>query len=131
MKKNILAVLLMTFSVSVFAQSLNEKVLSKSLSDWQPLAIKDKNNIITVTMNEDRVTPQIFLSVVENGVCDPTWFDYKKTSFLKKTEEIRILNRHDYQGLVLEQPLATCMEAGKSKDFNIIINSHTHSHTNY
>ncbi|EAS0523632.1 hypothetical protein EX076_16880 [Salmonella enterica] len=131
MKKNILAMLLITFSVSAFAQSLNEKVLSKSLSDWQPLAIKDKNNIITVTMNEDRVTPEIFLFVVTNGVCDPTWFDYKKTSFLKKTEEIRILNRHDYQGLVLEQPLATCVEAGKAKDSNIIINSHTHSHTNY
>ncbi|EAP9510779.1 hypothetical protein ET428_24735, partial [Salmonella enterica] len=118
-------------SVSVFAQSLNEKVLSKSLNDWQPLAIKDKNNIITVTMNDGRVTPEIFLSVVENGVCDPTWFDYKKTSFLKKTEEIRILNRHDYQGLVLEKPLATCMEARKAKDFYIIISSHTHSHTNY
>ncbi|EKS2238958.1 hypothetical protein QBG86_004389 [Salmonella enterica] len=130
MKKNILAVLLMTFSVSVFAQSLNEKVLSKSLSDWQPLAIKDKNNIITVTMNEDRVTPELYLFVIKNGVCYPVWFESKNTSFLSKTEKVRILNKYDYQGLVLDQPRSACLEAKKAKDSSIIINGHTHSHTN-
>jgi hypothetical protein len=81
-------------------------------------------------MNEDRVTTQIYESVIEMGVCPPLWFEAKKTGYLKNTKEIHVLNRHSYSGFVFEDPKSTCNAVGKAKgdDGRRVIAFHTHTH---
>ncbi|PHM73730.1 hypothetical protein [Xenorhabdus kozodoii] len=70
MKKYIVTLLLLT-SFGVFAQSTNHSVLQKSMRMWQPLSISDSEGIVTLTMNEDRVTDKIYHAVINMGVCSP------------------------------------------------------------
>ncbi|MEQ1968399.1 hypothetical protein ABLA30_15600 [Xenorhabdus nematophila] len=131
MKKYIVTLLLLT-SFGVFAQSTNHSVLQKSMKIWQPLSISDRDNVVTLTMNEDRITDNIYHAVIKGGVCAPLWFDDKNTSYLKKTKEIRVLNRHNYSGYVFENPRSSCDEVGKATNdkTSLIIASHTRGHTN-
>ncbi|WP_338803322.1 hypothetical protein WDV76_14100 [Xenorhabdus griffiniae] len=131
MKKYICTLLLLA-SCGVFAQSTNLSALQKSMKMWQPLSISDSGDIVTLTMNEDRVTDKIYHSVIEYGICAPLWLDDKNTSYLKNTKEIRVLNKHNYIGYVFENPRASCGELGKVTDENVslTISSHTHWHTN-
>ncbi|WP_049089333.1 hypothetical protein [Klebsiella grimontii] len=121
--------LLFLFSTSMVAHASNLTVLQKSLKDWAPISISDKQGIIEIVMNEDRMTPQIYNAVIGMGVCPPLWFEAKGSSYLKNTKEVRVLNRHSHSGFVLESPKASCNEAGKAVGDNgtIVINSHTHS----
>lgn len=122
--------ILLACSFCSFAQSNNQTVLQKSLKDWGPISISEKQGVITVTLNEDRVTSQIYEAVIEMGVCPPLWFDAKKTSYLKNTKEIHVLNRHSYAGFVFEDPKSTCEAVGKAKgdDGKRVIAFHTHTH---
>ncbi|PHM54764.1 hypothetical protein Xhom_02720 [Xenorhabdus hominickii] len=63
------------------------------------------------------------------GVCSPLWLD-GKTSYLKNTKEIRVLNKHNHAGYVFENPRSSCDEVGKATDdkANLIILSHTHGY---
>ncbi|MBE8597217.1 hypothetical protein [Xenorhabdus sp. BG5] len=98
---------------------------------WQPLSINDNGNIVTLTMNEDRITDTIYHSVIRYGVYSPLWLD-DKNSYLKNTKEVRVLNRHNHSGYVFENPRASCDEVGKATNdkIGLIISSHTHGHTN-
>ncbi|MFJ5480894.1 hypothetical protein [Pectobacterium carotovorum] len=129
MKKYIPALLIMA-SFSTFAQSHNQSTLQKSLSPWKPLAISESAGAIAITMNEDRITPEIYSAVIKMGVCTPLWFGDKKSAYLKNTKEISILNRNNHSGFVFENPKSSCEEAGKAKDGggDIVISSNTHSY---
>jgi len=128
MRKVALALLLGAVSVSTFAQSSNISILTKSTNDWQPLAITDKSGIVTITMNEAQVTPELYDFVAMWGICSPLWLDSKNKTFLKTTKEIRILNKFNYSGYIFENPHSACNEAGKVEEdqAKVIILSHTH-----
>ncbi|MDX7988240.1 hypothetical protein FE392_13010 [Xenorhabdus sp. 12] len=130
--KKIICALFLLASFNVFAQSINDAVLQKSMKGWQPLSISDSGNIITLTMNEDQITKDIYQAVIKMGVCAPLWLAEKGTSYLKKTKEIKVLNRHSYSGYVFENPRSSCDELGKVADdrVSLTILSHTHVHSN-
>ncbi|HBR5116635.1 hypothetical protein AAHU41_09870 [Klebsiella pneumoniae] len=102
MKKLVLSLLLV--SASVAAQASNEAVLQKSLKPWNPLSIESNSGVVTLVMNEDSVTTQIYNSVIRMGVCGPIWLNPQKTTYLKNTKEVRVLNRYAHSGFVFENP---------------------------
>ncbi len=124
-----LLMLLILISFSTFAQKHNESVLQKSLKPWNPLSIEDNAGVITLVMNEDSVTTQIYNSVIRMGVCSALWLNPQKSAYLKNTKEVRVLNRHAHGGFVFEDPRSSCGEAGQAKgdDSELIIASHTHA----
>ncbi|MEQ1968948.1 hypothetical protein ABLA30_18535, partial [Xenorhabdus nematophila] len=67
--KKVICTLFLLVSFGVFAQSTNDSILQKSMKSWQPLSISDKWGIITLTMNEDRITNDIYKAVINIGVC--------------------------------------------------------------
>lgn len=130
--KKITCALLLLSSFGAFAQTANQAILQNSLKPWQPLSIDDTEGVVTLTMNEDRISNTIYEAVVKGSICAPVWFEDKKTAFLKNTKEIRVLNKHSWSGMVFENPRASCDEVGKAMDGDdkVIIMSHTHMHSN-
>lgn len=122
--------MLLAASFGVFAQPNNMAVLQKSLKPWQPLSINEHGGAITLTLNEDRVTTEIYEAVIAGGVCAPSWLETKKTGYLKNAKEVRVLNRNNSAGFVFENPKSSCDEVGKAKgdDGKLVISSHTHSY---
>lgn len=127
MRKVALALLLTITSVPAIAQSVNVQMLKKSLNEWQPLNISEDHNIITVTMKEPQITPDFYDFVAPQGICSPLWLDDKKGLYLKNIKEVRILNKFNAFGYVLETPRAICDEAGKAqpKESKVLILSKT------
>ncbi|AID90815.1 hypothetical protein [Klebsiella michiganensis] len=127
MKKLVLSLFLV--SASVTAQASNEAVLQKSLKPWNPLSIESSAGVVTLVMNEDSVTTQIFNSIIRMGVCSPLWLNPQKNTYLKNTKEVRVLNRYSHSGFVFENPRSSCNEAGQAKGdgSELIIASHTHA----
>lgn len=127
MKKLVLSLFLV--SASVTAQASNEAVLQKSLKPWNPLSIESSAGVVTLVMNEDSVTTQIFNSIIRMGVCSPLWLSPQKNTYLKNTKEVRVLNRYSHSGFVFENPRSSCNEAGQAKGdgSELIIASHTHA----
>lgn len=131
--KKTLCLLALCISFSAIAQASDVNILQKSLKPWQPLAINEKNNIVIVNMNEGEVTSDVYLAVIRSGVCVPAW-DKKNAAYLKNTKEVRILNKHNYMGYVLENPRSTCDDVGAAvgdNATNSIILSHTHMNMNH
>lgn len=128
MRKVALAVIFTFVSAPALAQSVNVQLLQKSFKQWQPLGVSEEGNIITITMNEARITPELYDFAAEQGVCSPLWLDDKKATYLIKTKEIRVLNKFNSAGYVLETPRAICNEAGKTQpeQSKILILSKTH-----
>ena len=127
MKKLVLSLFLV--SASVTAQASNEAVLQKSLKPWNPLSIESSAGVVTLVMNEDSVTTQIFNSIIRMGVCSPLCLNPQKNTYLKNTKEVRVLNRYSHSGFVFENPRSSCNEAGQAKGdgSELIIASHTHA----
>lgn len=130
--KKITCALLLLSSFCASAQTANQTTLQKSLAPWQPLSIQDEDGVITLTMNEDRVSDTIYETVIKDGVCAPIWLGDAKPSYLKKTKEIHVLNRHSWAGYVFENPKSSCDAIGKAKDGNdkILLMSRTRMHSN-
>ncbi|MBP2846322.1 MULTISPECIES: hypothetical protein [Dickeya] len=128
MKKCTCALLLLA-SFCASAQSINHSVLQKSLKPWHPIIFSENGGVIRLTMNEDRVSNEIYESVILMGVCTPLWFEAKKTAYLNKIKEIHVLNRNSRSGFIFESPKSSCEEVGKAKGDGgkIVIAAHTHS----
>ncbi|HDH1443488.1 hypothetical protein I8N75_09465 [Klebsiella quasipneumoniae] len=121
--------LLLLASASVTAQTSNESVLQKSLKPWRPLSINDNGGIITMVTNEDRVTPQVYESIILMGVCLPFLSQNAHVWYLKNTSEVHVLNRFGRNGFAFESPRKSCKEAAKSKgdDAGLVISTYTHN----
>lgn len=126
--KRTLVVLLALSSFGCFAKSATLPTLNKSMKDWQPISVIEDKGVITITLNEAQVTPDIYDSVSLLGICTPLWPDSQKTSYLKNIKEVRVLNKFNYSGYIFESPRAACDEAGKAQpeQSKIIILSHSH-----
>ncbi|PWC09600.1 hypothetical protein [Brenneria corticis] len=126
MKRSIFVVALLT-SFAASAQSSNLSVLKESLNDMQPLSIIDSKGVITIALDESRITPEIYDTAIY-GVCYPVWLDKENTSYLKNTKEVQILNNFSYTGYIFENPRDTCDKVGKEQPeqskVTILSNSH-------
>ena len=117
----------------VSAQSHDVETLQNELKIWQPIAIKNHKNIISITLNENQITPQIYHSVISEGICSGIWLHSSPNGFLKSIKEIRVLNKHSYQGYALTDPLVTCNEMGTAQNENdgkVFMLSHSRLFTN-
>jgi len=100
------------------AQSSDVQALQNEVKMWQPINIQQQKTIITITLNENQITPQIYHAVISDGICSGIWLHSTPDDFLKSIKEIRVLNKHSYQGYALTDPLATCNEMGMAQDEN-------------
>ncbi|HEY1843632.1 MAG TPA: hypothetical protein VGH05_02095 [Buttiauxella sp.] len=126
--KSTTAVVAIFLSITAHAQTNNVKTLQKQLKLWQPIEITEKNNIATVILNENRITPDIYEAVITTGVCSDVWTKDVPNTYMKTTKELHVLNKHKAMGYVLEKPLATCDEMGKESPerAKVIMLSNTH-----
>lgn len=98
------------------AQNKDVQTLQKELKVWQPTKIAQENNVITISLNENQVTSQIYHSVISEGVCTGIWLHSVPDNFLKPVKELRVLNKHSYLGYALSNPLTICKEMGAAQD---------------
>lgn len=119
-------VLLGSALIANTALASDTATIEKSLRPWQPLEVKKNKDVITVALNQDMVTTQIYEAVASMGVCPSVWG--APASYLKSVKEINILNKNKHSGFVLENPKTTCNEVGNAKGdkVNIILNANTH-----
>ena len=119
-------VLLGSALIANTALASDAATIEKSLRPWQPLEVKKSKDAITVTLNQDMVTTQIYEAVARMGVCPSVWG--APDSYLKSVKEISILNKNKHSGFVLENPKSTCNEMGKATGdkANITLNANTH-----
>lgn len=113
---------------SYTAQANDISVMKKSLKPWQPIEVSKSGDILTVVLNENRITPDVYDAVISSGACMDIWTKDVPAKYLKSTKELHILNKHKAQGYVLEQPLNACNEMGKEQPerAKVIMLSHTH-----
>lgn len=114
----------------VYAQSQNQSVLQKSLKPWKPVSITESSRVITIALDENSVTSEIYELVVESGICAPLWSGSQKSGYLSGVKEVQVLNKHSFAGFVFENPGSSCKEVGEAKGDSgkIAIASHTHIH---
>ena len=126
--KAAIAIVAILLSISAHAQTNNVKTLQKQLRLWQPIEIKENNNIVTVVLDANQVTPEIYDAVISSGICMDVWTKDVPNGYMKTTKELHVLNKHKAMGYVLEKPLATCDEMGKesTERAKVIMLSNTH-----
>lgn len=120
-------------SGSACAQNKDVQTLQKELKMWQPIDIKQQKDIVTITLNENQVTPSIYHAVISDGICFGIWLHSTPGGFLKSVKEIRVLNKHSYKGYALTAPLTACNEMGSAKNENdgkVLLFSHSRLFTN-
>ncbi|KLP68060.1 hypothetical protein A9X61_15215 [Enterobacter asburiae] len=121
--------LLLSLVLTSFTSQANDvATLKKSLKPWQPIEVSKSGDTLTVVLNENRITPDVYDAVISSGACMDIWTKDVPAKYLKSTKELHILNKHKAQGYVLEQPLNTCNEMGKEQPerAKVIMLSHTH-----
>jgi hypothetical protein len=126
--KTIITVFAILLSFTAHAQTNNVKTLQKQLKPWQPIEILENDNVITVILDANQVTPEIYDAVINSGLCMDVWTKDVPDSYMKTTKELHVLNKHKAFGYVLEQPLATCNEMGKEPEdrAKVLMLSKTH-----
>jgi len=95
-----------------FADPTNE--LLKALSPWDALSITEKNGELLIVLNENRVTSDIFYSVIDTGFCIPAWLDEKKA--VENIKKVTVLNKHSHQGYILTNGVESCNERADKKN---------------
>lgn len=130
-KKITLAIFLST-SCSAYAQTANEQILKKALAAWQPIEVKQQNDVITIIFDTNEITSEAYNPMIVTGVCPPLWSQGEKGGYLKSIKEIHLLNKHAFTGLVFENPKSTCADMGQAmpKESNVILFSNTRQYKN-
>ncbi|HCE0277661.1 hypothetical protein ACYBFV_19585 [Klebsiella pneumoniae] len=99
-------------SCSAFSQSVDIRVLKKSLNPWQPIEIMDNKNISKIVLPTTTVTSDAYEALISSGVCTPVWVKDAPEGYLKNTKEIHVVNKFSAQGYTFENPLITCKKMG-------------------
>ncbi|HBR3251942.1 TPA: hypothetical protein L9R97_003917 [Klebsiella pneumoniae] len=99
-------------SCSAFSQSVDIRVLKKSLNPWQPIEIMDSKIVLPTTT----VTSDAYEALISSGVCTPVWVKDAPEGYLKNTKEIHVVNKFSTQGYTFENPLITCKKMGALMD---------------
>lgn len=121
--------LLLSLALMSFTSQANDaSTLKKSLKPWQPIEVSKNSDTLTVVLNENRITPDVYDAVISSGACMDIWTKDVPAKYLETVKELRILNKHKAQGYVLEKPLTTCNEMGKEQPerAKVIMLANTH-----
>lgn len=93
---------------------------------WAPDSVAVQNGTLTIVLPQDRITDQIYLSVIKFGLCMAPL----RGLDLHEVENIEILNRHSAQGFVYERGISDCAEfndrPANDRTTDIEIMGHTH-----
>jgi len=96
------------------------------LEMWAPESVAYQSATLTIILPQDRITDQIYLSVIKFGLCMAPLQGVD----LLAVETIEILNRHAAQGLVYERGLSDCTAfnerpaSDRTTDVEILGNTH-------
>jgi hypothetical protein len=99
---------------------------SRLLEMWSPDSVAFESGTLTVVLPQDRITEQIYLSVIKFGLC----LGPLQGVDLQAVEKIEIINRHTTQGYVYEGGLADCTRFNdraannRTTDIEILGNTH-------
>ena len=107
MRKGLLALSLV--SASALAAPAPE-VITRNLGAWAPQTVTLDSGVLTVVTPQDRVTDQIYMAVLRDGVCGSLWMNPDSWSGVS---EVKVLNRHAHQGYVFEGGEAECNKLGE------------------
>lgn len=86
--------------------------LLEILDTWEPKSVEIKDKIITIALNEKRVTKTIYEAVIKLGVCMTMYLGNK--TFLDDVSKIIVLNEYSYQGWEFDQPKEACTKMGEA-----------------
>lgn len=93
---------------------------------WAPNSVAVQNGTLTIVLPQDRITDQIYLSVIKFGLCMAPLQGLD----LHDVQNIEILNRHSAQGFVYERGISDCAEfndrPANDRTTDIEIMGHTH-----
>lgn len=105
----------------------NEGQIAESLALWDPVSVEVSNGIATITTREQRVTEQIYTSVISLGICFGL---LSNPESLAGIQEIRVLNSFGRQGYVFEGGKEECETLnntpGREKQLQILAVTHMH-----
>lgn len=99
---------------------------SRLLEMWSPDRVAYEFGTLTVVLPQDRITEQIYLSVIKFGLC----LGPLQGVDLQAVENIEIVNRHARQGYVYESGVADCERFNdratndRTTDIEILGNTH-------
>ncbi|HHN5635087.1 hypothetical protein [Enterobacter hormaechei] len=122
-------VVLLALTLTSFTALANDtSTLKKSLKPWQPVEVSKSGDTLTVVLNENQITSDVYETVISSGACMDIWTKDVPAKYLQTVKELRILNKHKAQGYVLEKPLNTCNEMGKEQPerAKVIMLANTH-----
>ena len=114
----------------VSGEASNANAVSQAQSSlrlWNPLRVVQTGNVLTVVLNEQRITSQIYQAVIQSGICVGVLAGRN----LPGIEYIQVVNRFRAQGFVYERGTEDCDEinnlpSGDSRIGQMIfLNSHT------
>ena len=119
----ILALILAFFS----AQASDPGRLQHALRPWHPLAVKRHHGIVTIILNESRVTPALYEEVIIVGACAGIWRKQVPPHDLASVSALQVLNKYHTRGYVLVQPGTVCKRMGQATGQRalLILLSHT------
>lgn len=109
------------------AQASDTGRLLQALRSWHPLAVTRRHDIVTVILNEDRVTPARYKEVIGKGVCAGIWRRHAPSRYLASVSQVQVLNRFHTRGYVLVEPSALCyrMRQATGQRALLMLQSHT------
>lgn len=109
------------------AQGSDAGRLQEALRPWHPLAVTRHHDIVTVILNEARVTPARYEEVIGEGVCAGIWRGRAPSRYLASVSQVQVLNRFHTRGYVLVGPGALCnrMRQATGQRALLILQSHT------
>lgn len=123
--KRLVAVFLLAASPFLWGQYAMESI-SNRLDIYAPLGIEASDGVLSITMNEQRITNDIYISVITtlclNAITDPP--------SLNDINEVRVLNMFGRQGFVFEGGRQECEGvvnfSGNNLEIHILGMTHAH-----
>ncbi len=110
---------------SFAAVGSNTKVILKGyIAAWQPVSINIDKGTLIIPLNQSKITKDIFLSILRNGICLATIVDDHKWLEIK---QIVITNKYAKQGYIFDGGYNKCKEStnltGEKVDLFLLGNS--------
>lgn len=122
----LIAAILVSFGIATPLHADIVTDASRLLEMWSPDSVTYESGTLTVVLPQDRITEQIYLSVIKFGLC----LGPLQGIDMQAVENIEIVNRHARQGYVYESGVADCARFNdraandRTTDIEILGNTH-------
>lgn len=125
-RRRLIAAILVSLGIATPLHADIAADASRLLEMWSPASVAFESGTLTVVLPQDRITEQIYLSVIKFGLC----LGPLQGVDLQAIENIEVVNRHARQGYVYESGLADCVKFNdraandRTTDIEILGNTH-------